>query len=1765
MKLILIALCIGAALARNEEWQWLQTVAPDREVRDSAFRPGREYQFFYNGQLASGIAGASKQHSVNRIQALVTISIKSHNNVILRLQNVRVGQMNREIPNPRKIMPFDAFEDSPLDQHLKQRLEASVKFSYEKGMVRDVEFDSKEEPWSANIKRGVLNLLQVNLQQHRRIESNEESTLLNARGRPEEDGQAPSFYRVMEETLEGECETLYTIQRQPDRHSVNQPVLNVTKSINFEKCNKRPQIKYNFRFASKCPTCNPDYENDEKFLKSSTVVQYNITGDKDTFLIDMARTESQYVFTPFNEEANVIVTYVNQTLVLVKSGPIQQVHEPQNPVKSDSNMVFSLDWSIAHEKFSMHGSSESTKRMLETGAHGITNKVEIVKKLLQKITSEMRDQVDEDVPRKFSQLIDWLRLCDQQELEQIVRMQEPGQLSPEEEKKLKNVIPQGLGACGTKDCVKQLTQKIREGKISPMRGVLALKGLLHAKVSSKDIIQELIQLAESDKARENEILKRACWLTAGSLMNALCAENEDQLALEMKEDVKKLCTREQKDSFVKILFDKLRQATKWQDKVLMLKTIGNAGLDLAIFDLEKLIRQQEGPQPVYVRLEAILALRELKDDMPKKIQRVLLPIAMNRREYPSVRSMASYMLLQTHPERPILDQMARSLINEPSHQFASFLYTQLDSYANSTNPCEQQLATDATLALRQAKKISTGLGYSNLLHSTFHNEDQKLGLDLDLGAIYSNTSSIPRHMGVSLHSNRMGFWHKHFASVSLFTEGLEPFIRDYSNQRGLFSLTPSLSNSLADILRRSPRNARNGETEYEREIDDVFSKLKVRHRQYENEYESDPKAYFSTMFKSQTVAILPISKELVQQALQEAPGKMGELTQKLQRGLPIDYQTVAQLHEVHLAIPTTLGLPLLVTIEAPVAISIKGKVQATMESPRSKSVKIQAELKPSSVATFKCEVEAWSPMVVSGVKIQAKAKMFLPIDAKIEVVWGDQPQIKASIKPPTQKRDLLVVESRPITFTRSWQQYIRSGDEASSSQEVTVFGEEVNRMKATPQFCITIGGIPICIGQRIQNSPRQSPIGTPFSLFSGPNQISVVAQPSTSNQDIQIKITSKSQKINGQEIHKPQFNILGRQSFFEEQSSSSESSSEDTSSQQGSQQTSAERRAAHRRSPQHLQRHPAQARQQQQQRNTFQQYRDYQVKNGYKTQVDVEFQAANSRSVLELSHVYDAKQRYGKVNMKLHRQQPDQWEACLDAEMMYPEEPQSVDQVKDKKILGHAQLRWGATCSSQNFVQITTQAERSRQQMRLEKDMSQYKQFSKQECQSNKGWCSPLTQQDFVEKIGHMLKYRVDIDYQNVPPTVQNITNKWYRALKYYYYSQTDVDQVNVHNPEGKIRTEIVLDAESKQRLNVTIQTPKEKIMMQDLPLRQPMTLNQKQSMGDQLRSYMTKREEDDDQAECSVTGKPGKQRRSQVETFDGTKFTAPFTNCWVVLSKDCGSAKPEFVVMARKSDLTGGDGDLKEVKIVTRQHRIELKPDNSDYGSVKVTVNGQAYDPESGRDIPEAKIEKEGQSISVELPETGVEVEFDGYAITVKLSQKYHGQQCGLCGHYDMEEADEFRNPDFTEEKDLRQFYMNYLIKDGRCQAPKQLTEVCQSEECDKSSASSSSSSSSDEDDNDNDETTEKPDQKTKVIEIDDKICFSTIPVPQCDDNSYPTETKEQKQVPYTCVDQDSQSAEEYERRARYSKKALPNLSNRQPNFTRTESIPSKCQKYKN
>ena len=79
------------------------------------------------------------------------------------------------------------------------------------------------------------------------------------------------------------------------------------------------------------------------------------------------------------------------------------------------------------------------------------------------------------------------------------------------------------------------------------------------------------------------------------------------------------------------------------------------------------------------------------DDVHSQIQNILMPIYMNKLESPYVRMAAFNKLMQTQPEKFILDLLTRSLFEERNRQVASYAYTHMQTLANSTNPCEKRL------------------------------------------------------------------------------------------------------------------------------------------------------------------------------------------------------------------------------------------------------------------------------------------------------------------------------------------------------------------------------------------------------------------------------------------------------------------------------------------------------------------------------------------------------------------------------------------------------------------------------------------------------------------------------------------------------------------------------------------------------------------------------------------------------------------------------------------------------------------------------------------------------------------------------------------------------------------------------------------------------------------------------------------------------------------------------------------------------------------
>jgi hypothetical protein len=1543
---------LGLALARVEEWSWMESDNVDhiRNIDDYEFQSGRELHYLYNGQMTTGIPGASKQHSGTRIQAMVTFVFKTSNTCLMKINNVRIGKMNNDLPNPRKVVPFEMFEEMNMEHKHKEQLLLPIKFTYNGGLIRNIVFDGEDQPWSANIKRGILNLLQVNLQKENQmdtLETLEDDRLTNIY---RSESEQPKFFRVMEETLEGECETLYTVTKPTktmessySRH--NQ--MKVVKSINFEKCLKRPQIKYNFRFSDPCPTCESKYNEDQKFLKTSTVAFYNITGTVNKFMIDSARVESEYTFVPFNEESNIIVTYVNQTLVLVKATPLtHRVEEPRRPIESDSDMVFTLDWDVAKEKFYME---EDTTMLHQLKHPEMRNKIEIIGHLLQKLVTKMHNQVQDDAPKYLDRLITLFRLCKREEIEQIHEtFYRSNQFNLEEQKKIRDILPHIEALCGTKVCVKHLVEKIRSHEIPTLTAVLAVKDLMNIRLPSKEIIEELLKLAESEVVERHYTLKQSVWLTIGSLMNGLCSNGVDQWAREMKgksqklwtremrekttdklwwtRDIKenvesllkvkmeekneKFCPRHLKQKYVQLLVSKLHTTNKWEERLTYLKALGNAGLDLSIFELEKIVLNREHRYSPLIRSEAVLAMRQLKDIMPKKIQKVLMPVLLNKMENPTVRIACSYMILQTLPKQPILDQMAKMIQSERHIQVASFVHSYMETLANSTNPCEKKLVTDMRLALRHTRKVDTPLfGYSKIHRVPMHSLKHKIGLDLELASSFSNKNMIPRYLTATLNSNFLGFWNKYLVSFGLVTEGMEKLITRFYRESNIFT-----DSNVEDMFNVN---------DYERELNNVFSSFEETMKEYE------PKALLYMKFKDQDYGFLPIKRELIRTFLNENNFNMRQMESNLRHGVKLNFNKVSMLHEMTYKIPTTLGLPLTITTKIPMVLSVQGQLQALTSEHTLKSFKIQANLKPSLVATLVVDVQSWCPVVNHGLKVVNKLKVFKPIDAKVEVdLQSKNKNIKITVRPPTTRRELITLESRPITYTRVW-------TKLEEPEQKMIMGEEHNRVN-TFNKCIgrKFFGIEFCLKGHVHQTPSKSIVGTPFFPLSGPNKVVLSVEPTQDTpQEIVINLSGKLLSRTMETIRPTllrefeSFKNIDEDSYFRNHFEDREDSH--FMNHEEDREDSHFMNREEDREDSYFTRHTSRR------YNPFTMYNEEPITSFYEqtygfspktpltTTLKIEVEARPRHMVLDLVHLYDRVQGLSKLQMKLKcsPSHSTPFVACLESECMLPKVHREVS---ENKVISKARLTWGRTsCHSENHITLKTKMIKSTFENMFETDMPESRMH--ETCDDEYSCQRDMYKNEFSSKLSNLMKYQVDIDYNNVPLFIQNYTNKVFNMLKHYYYEQSDVSQIMVRNPEQKIRAIITVDPIHKQTVTLKIKTPKENTLIHDIPT--PNIFTSMKSRRSHMKNFFGK----DTEESMNFYGENEDMEYPEHQEFDDDEFTCSNKRQWWGSDRKfndrhmCQKMRPEWTM-----DET--DDEMNQYETEYNQYETEYKPFNTEF-----------------------------------------------------------------------------------------------------------------------------------------------------------------------------------------------------------------------------------------
>lgn len=276
------------------------------------------------------------------------------------------------------------------------------------GKISEIKFHNDDIIFSENIKRSIINALQVQL------ENPSESKMIES----ETSGYS---FNLNETTIEGDCESFYVVVP-----SKKESEYNVSKSIDFNQCRRRPELRYNyFRYSEPMMTnyypVNLDEQKtfgqrlieSEPSLDISTSYEFNVVGDRRQFIVKNSKIMSRYSQVMMDSERVRLSTFSVVTMRLMNTER-REMKEKTFSTKSPQSLMFSDELDISKELFIAEGDesylNENAYMKLQNAATVVKN---IMKKFVESTSAnkESPEGIDEHSTRYLTQLVNILRLA----------------------------------------------------------------------------------------------------------------------------------------------------------------------------------------------------------------------------------------------------------------------------------------------------------------------------------------------------------------------------------------------------------------------------------------------------------------------------------------------------------------------------------------------------------------------------------------------------------------------------------------------------------------------------------------------------------------------------------------------------------------------------------------------------------------------------------------------------------------------------------------------------------------------------------------------------------------------------------------------------------------------------------------------------------------------------------------------------------------------------------------------------------------------------------------------------------------------------------------------------------------------------------------------------------------------------------------------------------------------------------------------------------
>ncbi|XP_071118487.1 uncharacterized protein [Haliotis cracherodii] len=1008
LSLLVLALTLGVATPK---------------LHESRYTGKREYVYRYMAQTVTGIPGASKVYSGVKVMANVRLQFHTASVIIAQLEDLNLFTMNdafRDV-NPTREQVLPSKMSRFFCPVIYKTLMEPFTFTYTKGHVTDLKTPENEAYWSVNIKRGIVSLLEVNMEK---------------RWTPVAESEEAPVYAAYEMSASGVCRTVYTVEDPEFNTEVPEGTMVVTKTRDFKNCHVRPAWFKTMFSVRMCAECEAEKT---LALTEGAQVRYTLKGNRKNFVILSAVGESYVSFYPYSAERGHFSTIINQTMYLTEATDLAdstEIARIATMSMAPRSLITFVPETIIDNQFPFAATTQKPKTMDEMMFSTKKYIVNVLKTAAQSMTGPavlaegaLFPVIAVTMMRRANETI----LTDIWDTYAIPKAEET-----DDEMAMRKVVWTCMAATGNYLSAKLIMETCVAKKIPAPNCATLINVVALTNTPNNTLIEKLLTVATDMGEGEEPQFVRSIWLSIGAIANKLAyaeryelttltetipvitrilAHEKDPIAREELTAVKEHLLNRQQD--VTKLYSDTRsrivglirsQLTKAgvEPKVMALKTAGNAGLPELIPLCTTIITDTDQPQ--VVRFMAVFAMLKMAEFAPRMVIEPLIPVFMKTTDSAAVRIAVFTVIMKARPTRTIIEMFARHIAREPDLQVSSYMYTFLETTANTTHPCFQTLAMEAARAIHMAPRVTPGLQYSafRTLEMYTISPAIRAGVGAQVGIIGSNSSIVPKAISTVLNTHIFGL-SANILEVGVFTEGFEAALEKLFGPEGVITNRKSILDVFAPRARRS--------TDATANIEELSDRLNVKPRRLPT-----PSGSLYVKMFGHEIRYFSLDEALAKLA---SAGKVSLSYKETEAGVevPVDVHESLFLGDADILLPTEAGMPVSARLAATAAIKVKGnviaKVTPALFESRRQSAPVEAKaifkVRPSAVMELNGYLAVHAFMTGVGAGFRIRTKVNAPMEGRVTAHLASR-KITAAIVPPIQEEPLVELDCFPLTF-----------------------------------------------------------------------------------------------------------------------------------------------------------------------------------------------------------------------------------------------------------------------------------------------------------------------------------------------------------------------------------------------------------------------------------------------------------------------------------------------------------------------------------------------------------------------------------------------------------------------------------------------------------------------------------------------------------------------------------------------------------------------------